>query len=464
MRFQPRSSLAAAIVLFLMMATGLRATDSLTWNTSRDRVSAEVHSVPLLRVLENVTKATGWNVFIETNTERNVSTTFKNLPQGDALRMLLGDLNYALVPQTNAPTHLYVFRTSQENATQLVQPSGLLLGKSKGSGKSAVIPNELIVRLKPGANIDELAHKLGAKVIGRIDGQNIYRLQFPDEAAATAARNQLAGNSDVTGIESNYYVDVPTDAYKVNGTGSPIQLKLNPPTDTSGHVIVGLVDTAVQPLGNDLDSFLLKSVSVADGTSADSSSPTHGTSMFENILRAAASVDGGSASFQIFNVDVFGSGETTSTFNIAQGITIAVNNGATILNLSLGSPGDSQLLHDMINQAAQHGIQIYAAAGNNASSQPYYPAAYSGVTAVTAGTQPGVLAPYANYGSYVSLMAPGSSYTQYGNSVYLVNGTSTATAFVSGLTAGIADSKHTTVSGAASIVGNTPSFHFTPPH
>jgi hypothetical protein len=226
-------------------------------------------------------------------------------------------------------------------------------------------------------------------------------------------------------------------------------------------VLVGLVDTAVQPLGSDLDKFLAKSLSVADGARADSSVPTHGTSMFENILRAASSVDGGSASFQVVSVDVYGSGETTSTFNVAQGIVAAINNGANPLNLSLGSTSDSPLLHDIIQQAAQRGIQIYAAAGNNASSQPFYPAAYPEVTAVTAGTKPGELAPYANYGGYIKLMAPGSSLTYYGNSVYLVNGTSTATAYITGLISGVADSKHTTVSGAASIVGNTPTFQYT---
>lgn len=456
------ASLTSLVVATFTLLAAISATaDSLTWNTNQNVVSAELHAVPLLRLLESVSKATDWQVYLEANTVRNVSTTFKDLPPGDALRMLLGNLNYAIVPQTNARTRLYVFRTSQGNATQLIQP-GDLIGKKPA--KSGAIPNELIVRLKPGASIDELARKLGAKVIGKIDGQNIYRLQFEDEAAANAARNQLSGNSDVASVESNYYVDAPPESIKVNASGSPVQLKLNPPADVSGRVIVGLVDTAVQPLGSQLDSFLLKSLSVADQPNLDSTTPTHGTSMFENILRAASSAEGNSASFQVVSVDVYGSSETTSTFNVAQGLVAAINNGANPVNLSLGSPNDSQLLHDIIQQAAQRGIQIYAAAGNNASSQPFYPAAYPEVTAVTAGTQPGQLAPYANYGPYVRLMAPGASLTYYGSSVFLVNGTSTATAFITGLTAGIADSHHTTISGAASIVGSTPSFQYSPSH
>ena len=50
------------------------------------------------------------------------------------------------------------------------------------------------MRLKPGAKIDDLARSLGAKVIGRIDSLNAYRLQFQDQAAADTAREQLAAN------------------------------------------------------------------------------------------------------------------------------------------------------------------------------------------------------------------------------------------------------------------------------
>jgi hypothetical protein len=445
----------------VLLGTGFVAHgDTLTWHTNRDRVTADIKSVPLERLLEGVAKSTGWKVYVESNTVFTVSAKFNDLPGGDALRRLLGDLNYALVPQTNAPPRLYVFHSSQENATRLIQPGDLNLSAGLHAKK---IPNELIVRLKPGANIDELARLLGAKVTGRIDGLNVYRLEFTNEAAADAARGKLADNSDVATVDSNYVVDTPPPAMRVDSPGvGPVKFTLNPP-DSSGRVVVGLIDTAVQPLGNNLDGFVSKSISVAGDFKPDPSDPTHGTSMLQNILRAASSATGGSSSMQVISVDVYGSSPTTSTFNVAAGVVQAVNNGANIINLSLGSPGDTQFLHDLVQQVTQKGIPVFAAAGNDGSPEMYYPAAYPEVTAVTAAAGPGQIASYANYGKFVDLMAPGSGVIYFGDSSWLVSGTSTATAFISGLTAGLADSKHASVGDAAKAVLNTSTFHFTPP-
>src|SRR5262249_23184596 len=148
-------------------------------------------------------------------------------------------------PQSNGPARLYVFRTSQRNATQLVKPG------RDARDRGRLIPNELIVRLRPGARIDELARALGAKVVGRLPNLNAYRLRFDDAAGAEAAREQLSNNPDVGFVDNNYLLDRPTSPQDRSVTSmAPIQLKLNPPP-SNGRVIVGLVDTAVQPLGGD---------------------------------------------------------------------------------------------------------------------------------------------------------------------------------------------------------------------
>jgi hypothetical protein len=58
------------------------------------------------------------------------------------------------------------------------------------------------------------------------------------------------------------------------------------------------------------------------------------------------------------------------------------------------------------------------------------------VNAVTALGQPGQLASYANYGSFVEMALPGSSIVYLGNQAYVVQGTSPATAYASGVAAG----------------------------
>lgn len=447
-------------VLLLLATISTPARDVLTWQTDRDRVSADIQSAELLRVLEGVAQLTGWHVFIESNVTFNVSVKFQELSSGDALRRLLGDLNYAFVPQTNGRSRLFVFRTVRANATLAVQPGELSPGREAVVKK---IPTELIVRLKPGANIDDLAKKLGAKVLGKIDGLNAYRLQFSDEAAANAALAQLTGSPDVASVENNYVMEQPPLVTKLEATSGvppPVQLQLNPP-GADGRVTVGLIDTAVQLQGDGLDKFLGKSVSVAGESNSDPGSPSHGTSIFQDILRGIASSGAAGFSGQIDSYDVYGRDATANTFNVAAGIAMAINNGADIINLSLGSESDSQILRDIIRQASEKGIPVFAAAGNTPTKNAFYPAAYPEVISVTAGNN-GQLAPYANYADYVKLMVPGSAVVYYNNQPYLVSGTSTASGIASGLAAGIADSKHLNPVTAAGALLNTGSLKFKP--
>jgi hypothetical protein len=138
---------------------------------------------------------------------------------------------------------------------------------------------------------------------------------------------------------------------------------------------------------------------------------------------------------QILPVDIYGGGETTTSWNVATGIQQAVDHGANVLNLSLGGVDDSSILDGVIQQAIADGIPVFAAAGNQPVSTATYPAADPGVIAVTA-TQQGKIASYANFGSFVDLAIPGASVVYFGNQAYVVQGTSVSTANATGLAAG----------------------------
>jgi hypothetical protein len=379
-------------------------------------------------LLEKIAGEAGWHIFVEPDTTHTTSAKFKDLPSGDALKMLLGDLNFALVPRTNGVPQLYVFRTERQNATLLVRAP---------NATAKHVANELLVKLKPGTDIDALAKAIGAKVIGRNDKLGIYRLQFGDADATDAALASLKNNSDVLAVDYNYVFDPPaTPQLLANAPVGPVSLTLDPATTGDPcNPVVGLIDTQVQSLGSQLDPFLLKPISVAGDAAANTSTITHGTAMAETILRAVSQAAGGNSSVRILSVNVYGTGETTTSWSVALGIQAAVDNGATMLNLSLGGPSDSAVLDSVIQQAIAAGIPVYAAAGNQPVSTPTYPAADLGVIAVTA-TQGGQLAPYANFGSFVSLALPGASVVYLGGQAYVIQGTSPATAYATGVAAG----------------------------
>jgi len=430
--------LACLGLALLLATTGLGlAADTLVWNKAKDRVDADIHAMGVWTLLERIAQETGWHIFVEPDATNHVaSAKFKDLPSGEALRRLLGDLNFAMVPETNASPRFYVFRTSMRNATQAVRTP------AKSAALAKKIPNELIVKLKPGVNIDDLARRLGAKVVGRIPELNTFRLQFDDAAATDAARSQLATNPDAVSVDDNYFVDAPPKPQAVNGvSAAPVQLKLNPPPDT-GKIIVGLVDTAVDPLGSDLEKFILQRLSVNGDSQTSDGTLTHGTAMLETLLRSVQMTENGSSSVQILSVDVFGGSETANTFNVAAGLVQAGNNGATVINASLGGYGDSSLLSDAVKLLSDHNIPIFAALGNDASATPFYPAAYPNVISVTALGSPGQIASYANHGSTPDAAAPGTVLVTYNGQTYMVQGTSASTAIATGVASGVADATH----------------------
>lgn len=411
-------------LLGLLWADTTHAENTLSWQTNKDLVTADLKNEPLFPVLQHIAHATGWQIFVEPDAGRHVSVKFKNLAPGEALRLILGDLNYAMVPGTNG-AKLYVFRTRMQNATQPVLPAK---ATAAVESKPKRIPNQLMVRLKPGVKIDDLARKLGAKVIGHIDSINAYLLQFDNQDATDAAQTQLASNSDVASEESNYSLERPEVPQPVAGAAPPIQLQLNPPP-ANGRTIMGLVDTGIQePLPNGLDSFLLPAISVAGDPQFDPNSPSHGTAMAETALRTLQQLGNGSTSIQILPVDVYGPNPTTSTFDVAQGIAAAVNGGAQLINLSLGSSADSQVLQDVIADAYAKGIVTFAAKGNTPVTSPFYPAADKDVIAVTALQPDGSVAPWANEAPIPAIGAIGTVPVPFGSQTFVVEGTSPATA------------------------------------
>ncbi|MFP5384650.1 MAG: S8 family peptidase [Bacteriovoracia bacterium] len=93
----------------------------------------------------------------------------------------------------------------------------------------------------------------------------------------------------------------------------------------------------------------------------------------------------------------------------ARGIIYAVDNGADVINMSLGWPRslETKALRDAVYYALGNGVPIVAAAGNNNSSEPLYPCAYDGVICVGATTINGGFASFSNFGGHVDTVAPG---------------------------------------------------------
>jgi predicted outer membrane repeat protein len=105
-------------------------------------------------------------------------------------------------------------------------------------------------------------------------------------------------------------------------------------------------------------------------------------------------------------LDSEGNGDTATA---ATAICYAVDNGADVINASWGGADTSQALADAIAYAEQQGVIVVAAAGNDGTQTPFYPAYYSTVIAVAATDKADRRLISSNYGNWVDITAPGYS-------------------------------------------------------
>lgn len=395
-----------------------------------ERVSADVDGWDLGKTLGALVSRTGWQVFIEPGTRpsRRASARFQDAPTGEALSQLLPGIKFSLTSLPGRPARLLLYRTTSARATEAVQV------------KTARLPRQLVVALKRDSekSIEEIAANLGAKVVGRIPGLNAYRLEFPYDNAALLGRDALLRDDNVAGVDFNYKVETPRGSFGAASTTRGLSIKPGSGPDGS-QTIVALIDTRVQ---SDVPhrEFMLDSISVAEGDPPPSNTPSHGTSMFQSLLQGLDAGVGAAteANVRVLPIDVYGGSEATSTFHVASGIVEAVNRGASVINLSLGSTADSQFLHSIIQEATARGVTFIASAGNEPTTDNVYPAAYPEVLAVTAGDRAGHIASYANRGEFVDAVGPGTTVVTYQDENYRVTGTSPASAYMAGVAAGLA--------------------------
>lgn len=173
----------------------------------------------------------------------------------------------------------------------------------------------------------------------------------------------------------------------------------------------------------------------ADGATPDNSpipGNSHGTHVGGIIAEVANNAIGGAGVATQVRVMPIKIGrddpQSTTVANSADGILYAASMGASVINCSFGSGSSSSADREVIQQAADLGALVVAAAGNDGSSMPFYPAAYPEVLSVAATDPNDKLAYFTNTHSSVDVCAPGVAIysTIPGNEYDFFDGTSMA--------------------------------------
>ncbi|MFJ7738684.1 S8 family peptidase [Lysinibacillus sp. NPDC097287] len=207
------------------------------------------------------------------------------------------------------------------------------------------------------------------------------------------------------------------------------------------EVKVAIIDTGVDFKHPDLKSQVLPPYNAV--APANSSYPGyHGTHVAGIIGAAKDNAVGGhgiNPKATILPIDVFNGKEGAYDFVIAQGILYAIEQGADVINMSLGGYGESPLMQEAVKKAIDQGITIVAAAGNESTDDYSFPASFEGVISVGSTNDKNKLSSYSNYGPSVNLVAPGEDVystvldVNKGSSFVKESGTSMASPIVAGV-------------------------------
>jgi len=314
------------------------------------------------------------------------------------------------------------------------------------------------------AERDAAIERMGGTLVEWLAPINVARVQVNSktmnamstdsvaQSAAFASMLTVAQNSDsVVSAEIDGTVEatfVPNDPMYHNNAyvyapqliGAPVAWDF---TLGDPNVVIAILDTGVNTSHPEFAGRILSGFDFINNDTDPSDDNGHGTHVAGT---AAAGTNNGIGSVgicggcSILPVKVLSNSGSGLWSQVAAGIIFAADNGANVINLSLGGYSPSSTMQAAIEYAQQKGVLVIAAAGNDHRNEAFYPAAFNNVLGVSATDKNDVIWSLSNYGSYVDVAAPGVTifntfndlYNYYGGYAFY-NGTSMAAPHVAGL-------------------------------
>lgn len=242
----------------------------------------------------------------------------------------------------------------------------------------------------------------------------------------TAIINSLKNEPGVLHVEQNAYayatatVDDPYFSYQWHMTQIGVETAWE--QSTGAGVVVAVIDTGIKQSLKDLaGTNFTAGYDFVNNDTDPTDDQGHGSHVCGTIAQTTNNglgVAGVAYNATIMPVKVLNELGTGTYDDIADGITWATDNGADVINLSLGGYGNLQILENAIDYAWSNGVVVVCAAGNDNTSNPHYPSAYSNSISVSASTSQNTKASYSNYGDTIDIAAPGGDSGDFNDDGY----------------------------------------------
>lgn len=304
--------------------------------------------------------------------------------------------------------------------------------------RGGYVADEVLVSFRDDTTAPAVARAVGARIHRVLGGLGVHVLKVPAGSVEGTVR-ALTHNPMVEFAEPNGYLHafaVPNDPYvstcytsSQNGCVSQwAWAAVNAygawdVTKGSASVRVAVVDTGIDvgdpnyPFFPDLtghedivscQSPIIASFVSGESGNDDNGHGTHVAGIIGACTNNAIGVAGANWSVQLMGAKVLDFSGSGTLSAVASGIRWAADNGAKVINLSLGTSTPYRTLERAINYAWNRGAVLACAAGNSGSTAKTYPAAYTNCIAVAATDQTDTKASFSSYGAdWVDVAAPG---------------------------------------------------------
>lgn len=287
------------------------------------------------------------------------------------------------------------------------------------------------------------AAQAGIPVLGKIDA--LHSVRVSTEGLDAVANDLFDHGGDYADVAANYTLGPPTTPPAAEARAARTEVPLGNhllsflgvtgDTQTWGRgVTIAVIDSGIQA-DPTFGTGRLRSLDIGLGTAVSTDKEGgHGTAVAALAAGASADAQGVAPAASLLSIRVADSSGQSDIFRVSQGIVAAVDQGAQIINVSLGGYGTSATLSNAIDYARAHGAVIVAAAGNDQAAQLMWPAADSRVISVGAVDALGQQVTFSNSGPQLQITAPGygvqTAWTDGGR--VLMDGTSASTPIVAG--------------------------------
>ncbi len=326
------------------------------------------------------------------------------------------------------------------------------------------IQGRLTINFKPEMPEEEkktYLESIGAKVVGEIKELNSVTIEVDENKV-----EEVKSSDKIAKSEPDYYVSILEDptpspsSYPSTSTPPTTQFTVNDPrfSEQWGLEVIGAKDGWIATKGNteeikvavidsgvcsnhpDLQGKILPGYDFVENDDTPQDELGHGCAVIGVIaanLNNKVGIAGIATNARIIPLRVLDAQGLGSYSNVASAIVYAVNNGAKIINLSLGGANASSILENAINYARDNNVVVVAAAGNTGRDGVLYPAAYDYVIAVGSVDSNLQRSSFSTTGPQLDIYAPGRdilSINKNGEYSY-VSGTSFAAPLVSAIVA-----------------------------